>query len=151
MITRHLDKYVAVQAVIIAALLLSTPYARIDLPKSVVVLGFVSLVSGICIMVIALRKLGAALTPAVSPLQEGTLITSGIYSIVRHPVYFGVTVSAIGWSVMWGSFLAFAISILLFIFFAFKSHQEEILLAKKYPEYARYKMQVSKKILPYIY
>lgn len=151
MFTKYLDKYVAIQIIIILAILLSTPYARINLQMAGLVIGAALLGAGACIIAIASRQLGGSLSPSVSPTQDGKLITTGIYSIVRHPMYSGVIIMAIGWSILWGSLLSLVFSIVLAVFFTFKAKKEEKLLSEKYRDYAAYQAQVKKKIIPYIY
>ncbi|MHB1222324.1 MAG: methyltransferase family protein [Gammaproteobacteria bacterium] len=151
MFTKHLDRYVAMQIIILLAILVSTPYARINLHTVGLVIGIALLGAGACIMAIAFRQLGAALTSAVSPVQDGKLITTGIYSIVRHPMYSGAIMVTIGWSILWGSLLSLVFTIVLAVFFAFKAQKEEKLLNEKYHGYADYQARVKKKIIPYIY
>lgn len=149
--SKNVDKYVIVQVVIIMVIFFSAPFGRMNLHTGVVIIGIILLCVGAIIVAIAFKHLGSALTPAVRPAADGKLITTGIYSIVRHPMYFGVILLAVGWSIGWGSFLAFMFSIVLAVFFAFKAQEEEKLLNEKYPEYVDYKARVKKKIIPYIY
>lgn len=148
---KHFDIYVVVQLIIMAVILLSVPYAHINLPTEVFVISLILIFAGAMIIGIAFKQLGTSLTPSVRPVQNGKLITTGIYSIVRHPMYSGVIMLALGWSLGWGSLLSFTFSIVLAVFFAFKAQKEEKLLNEKYPEYTDYKVHVKKKIIPYIY
>lgn len=151
MLTKHLDKYVLVQIIIILAILFSTPFGRINLHTTGLVAGIALLCSGAIILILASKELGAAFAPQVSPVQNGKLVTSGVYSIVRHPMYSGIIVMNLGWFLLWGSLFALIFSILLGFLFAFKSEKEEILLSKKYQNYADYKARVNNKFIPYIY
>jgi protein-S-isoprenylcysteine O-methyltransferase Ste14 len=74
----------------------------------------------------------------------------GVYGIVRHPMYGGVTLAALGWSLFALSPLGVLLSMGLFAFFDRKAAQEEIWLAEKYPGYADYKQRV-KKLIPFVY
>jgi protein-S-isoprenylcysteine O-methyltransferase Ste14 len=97
-----------------------------------------------------LVDLGSSLTPLPYPRQDGQFIQSGIYAIVRHPLYSGVTLAAKAYAIGQLSLSHFAAMLLLFAFFNFKAHQEEIWLSEKYPEYASYRQQV-KKLIPWVY
>jgi hypothetical protein len=37
--------------------------------------------------------------------KNGTLVESGIFSVVRHPIYSGFSLAAFGWSVLWNSLI----------------------------------------------
>jgi protein-S-isoprenylcysteine O-methyltransferase Ste14 len=94
--------------------------------------------------------LGGNLTPLPHPKTEGTLVTTGIYRWVRHPLYSGVIFAAIAYSAWQWSLSQGIISVVFFFFFNFKAQQEETWLKQKFPEYANYQTQV-KKLIPWIY
>lgn len=145
------DKYVVVQCIILLAILIATPYSQVNFHALGLVTGLILCAIGVWMTVLGVRQLGPALTPAVTPVPEGRLVTTGVYSIVRHPLYFSMILMAIGWSLFWGSLLALVFSVVLAVFFAFKASVEEKLLSEKYAEYAEYKARVINKIIPYIY
>jgi protein-S-isoprenylcysteine O-methyltransferase Ste14 len=97
-----------------------------------------------------LMDLGKNLTPFPYPKQEGTLITTGIYGVVRHPLYSGLIFAALGWTTFQLSVSHLLGTIILLIFLDLKARQEENWLKQKYPEYLDYCSQV-KKLIPGIY
>lgn len=112
---QYLDKYVAAQIIILLAILLLTPLMHFhNLIINLLGLGF--LLIGLLILVIAIKQLGTALTPVVTPKKNAQLVTSGLYGIVRHPIYTGVIIMAIGWSFYWGSVSSFIASLVLLLF-----------------------------------
>lgn len=151
MLTKYIDTYVVLQLLLIFAILLSPPFLRIELSIIGYGLGMIFMIAGIWLLILSVKQLGKALTPAVTPKKESELVTTGIYRVVRHPMYFAVIIFAIGWSIFWGSLLALSFTLLLIVFFAVKASKEEELLKKKYPEYSDYQTQVNKKIIPFIY
>jgi protein-S-isoprenylcysteine O-methyltransferase Ste14 len=78
------------------------------------------------------------------------LITHGAYRFVRHPIYAGLILGTIGWSLFIGTLLGLGFAVILFIFFDLKSRQEEVWLTQKYPAYADYQRQV-RKLIPWVY
>src|SRR5689334_2542271 len=111
MFIKFLDKYVLTQSAIILAIALSTPFVHIKAPTWIHYIGILLLIAGLIIMLISGKQLGAALSPAITPNPNAQLITTGIYSIVRHPMYCGVIMLVIGWSLFRGSLLSLFFSI----------------------------------------
>ena len=97
-----------------------------------------------------LVDLGQSLTPLPYPRDDGTLVQTGVYGIVRHCLYSGVILLAIAGSIYWLSLSHLLASLLLLMFFDAKASQEEKWLCDRYPEYPVYRQRV-KKLLPFIY
>ncbi|MGI0491607.1 methyltransferase family protein [Alkalinema pantanalense CENA528] len=111
--------------------------------------GFFGLVA-MGLLVGGVLKLGNNLTPLPHPKDDGELVTIGVYSIVRHPIYSGVIFAAIAYS-CWQWSLSHAIGAMIFLlFFDQKAKQEESWLQTKFPDYASYQSRV-KKLIPWIY
>ena len=145
------EGWVIGQFVIGAAILVSTFFTRVELPFFVQLIGGALFLIGGIIAGAGLLHLGENLTPFPKP-KDGNhaLVTSGMYSIVRHPIYSGIALGALGWTLWWGTLLGIALAILLFIWFDLKSRREEKWLVEKYPEYAAYQARV-KKLIPFVY
>jgi protein-S-isoprenylcysteine O-methyltransferase Ste14 len=98
----------------------------------------------------SLFDLGQNLTPLPHPRDDGQLVKTGIYALVRHPLYSGVIYLALAyasWQMSWIHLLG---SIVLFVFFDAKSRKEEVWLTEKFPDYTNYSNSV-KKLIPGIY
>lgn len=95
-------------------------------------------------------ELGTNLTPLPHPKDDGKLVTSGVYAVVRHPIYSGVIFGAIAYSVWQWSFLHAIGALILLLFFDVKSRKEESWLSNKFPDYDAYRSQV-KKLIPWLY
>jgi protein-S-isoprenylcysteine O-methyltransferase Ste14 len=131
-------------------ILLATLLTHIDLPVWLKVIGYLLFILGLITCTIAFFQLGSSFTPFVKPKEQGDLKTTGIYSIVRHPMYLGVMMLAFGWSLIWGTLLGIILSFLFFFVLDRKASEEEKLLTQKYFEYIEYKKHV-KKMIPFIY
>jgi protein-S-isoprenylcysteine O-methyltransferase Ste14 len=95
----------------------------------------------------SLSDLGQNLTPLPHPRDEGQLVTTGVYGLVRHPMYSGVIYLALAyasWQMSWAHLVG---SIVLFIFFDAKSRKEEVWLTEKFADYTNYSNSVKKLIL----
>jgi protein-S-isoprenylcysteine O-methyltransferase Ste14 len=90
------------------------------------------------------------LTPFPKPLENAQLVESGAYRLVRHPIYGGLILAALGWGLLRASPLTLLGAATLVVFFSLKSRREEIWLADKYPEYPAYRAR-TRRLLPWIY
>lgn len=119
--------------------------ARLFLP-----LGCVLMAAGGLLLFAAALRLGPALTPLPYPRPAARFVRTGAYALVRHPIYSGGLILALGWTCCVQGWLTLGYTLLLFLFLDLKSRREETWLLAKYPEYAHYQRQVSK-LIPYVY
>ena len=94
--------------------------------------------------------LGRNLTPFPHPASGAHLVQSGIYGLMRHPLYTAVMAWAIGWALLWLSWPAFVAGLLLLPLLNAKARMEERWLREQFPEYAVYERRV-RRFLPWIY
>lgn len=99
---------------------------------------------------IAELRRARALTVVPHPLPDAELVERGAYRLVRHPIYGGVILGALGLAVITPWFGTFAGVVLLAIVFDLKRRREEIWLAEHYPGYAAYQ-QRTKALIPFLY
>ena len=72
-------------------------------------------------------------------IRDGaTLLTSGLYRHVRHPVYSGLLVWAFGIAIASASLLHFVLFALLWLYFTAKAAHEERMLEQLFGNYAEY-------------
>ena len=70
---------------------------------------------------LGIRHLGDALTPLPHPRADAELVESGIYRLVRHPIYGGLIVASVGWGLVTASVVALVLAGGLGLFFLLKS------------------------------
>jgi protein-S-isoprenylcysteine O-methyltransferase Ste14 len=95
-------------------------------------------------------KLGPNFTPVPFPKAEATLVETGPYGFVRHPMYSGAVLMAFGWALWAHGWLTISYAVALFLFFDIKSRREEKWLIEKFSGYRSYQRRV-RKLIPYIY
>ena len=95
--------------------------------------------TSIIIRIVAQRQIGAS--PALKSKER--LVTTGIYGFVRHPLYIGNWLFAMGLSLLTKSLYAFFFSILYaFLYLPIIYFEEKDLLKKYGEEYKKYKENV---------
>ncbi len=85
-------------------------------------------------------------------IQPGhTLVTSGIYSVIRHPSYLGLLLNALGWGLAFRSGVGVLLAALLIPPLLARIRAEERLLRSEFgDEYAAYSARTSR-LIPRLY
>jgi protein-S-isoprenylcysteine O-methyltransferase Ste14 len=112
--------------------------------------GGVLMAVGGALLVAGLVRLGSGLTPLPYPKAGATLVQTGPFALVRHPMYSGGLVLALGWALYVQGWLTLGYVVALFVFLDGKSRREERWLAERFPEYAAYQRRV-RKLIPFVY
>ena len=105
---------------------------------------------GVALSLAAAFNLGANLTPLPHPKDDARFVASGPYRLVRHPMYGGVILLALGWAFYVEGALTLAYAVLTVVFFDIKTRREENWLMRRFPEYAAYRQRV-RKLIPFVY
>ena len=114
-----------------------------------VLLGSALIFCGLALVVRARLDLGTAWTPLPQPRDGATLIDTGAFRIVRHPIYTGLILAALGWGIAMASPAAIVLTVVLAGFSYLKSAREETLLEARYPGYAAYRARTPR-FIPWI-
>jgi protein-S-isoprenylcysteine O-methyltransferase Ste14 len=99
---------------------------------------------------IAELRRGRALTAVPHPLPEATLVERGAYRFVRHPIYGGLILGALGLAIISPWPPTFAAVALLAIVLDLKRRREEAWLTDRYPGYAAYRLG-TRALIPLLY
>ncbi len=85
-------------------------------------------------------------------VQEGQkVIDTGLYGIVRHPMYSATVLLFLAMPLVLGSIISFFVFLLYPILIAFRIKGEEKLLEVELPGYAEYKKKVKYRLLPFVW
>ena len=112
--------------------------------------GIALMALGLALSIAAALNLGANLTPLPHPKDDASFVASGPYRVVRHPMYGGVILLALGWAFHVEGLLTLAYAALTVVFFDIKTRREESWLMRRFPEYAAYRTRV-RKLIPFVY
>jgi len=114
------------------------------------VLGAVLLAAGVGLGAWGLLALQTALTPLPRPRDGAQLVETGAYRLVRHPIYGGIIIAALGYGLVMASPASVLGALVLLGFFRLKSAREEVWLMAVYPAYAAYRARTPR-LLPLLY
>ena len=100
--------------------------------------GFFFIIISTIVILISIKDLGSNLSPFPRPLVNGNLTTSGIYSFIRHPMYYSLILISFGFFLSKLSFYHLCLTISLALIIKFKIILEEEFLNKKFKNYFIY-------------
>lgn len=109
--------------------------------------GSLLFVLGWILIIAAFSKIGVI--PSLR--EKTTLITSGAYRIVRHPIYSGTIIAVLGWTILLKSTISIIYFPIMFLLYFLTTVLEEKDLIEYYgDEYIDYKQKVTKRLVPFI-
>ena len=113
-------------------------------------IGVIGCIAGMAILISARQHLGRNWSQTVSAKEGHELVTSGPYRYVRHPMYAGGLVAAIGSAIVGGGAWIF-LTVILGALFLWRVGAEDKLLAQQFPnEYPEYKKR-TKALIPLVW
>ncbi|MFN6550253.1 methyltransferase family protein [Mycolicibacterium septicum] len=153
--TRIVQKIViwAVTGSAIAAFVLSALDHRFgwsSVPTAVVVLGNVLVAVGLILaQTVVFQNSFAGASIQVEDEQQ--LVSTGLYGLVRHPMYFGAVLMMFGTPLALGSYWALLVSIVSIPVFGVRITDEEKMLRAELDGYDEYTQKVRYRLLPYLW
>jgi protein-S-isoprenylcysteine O-methyltransferase Ste14 len=100
--------------------------------------------TGLILAVLGITGLGHALTASPIPRTAATLVTHGVYGVVRNPIYSGLMLGGLGLVVFGASWWHLTTWLSLIVLLAAKTRWEERMLAAAHPEFADYAQHVGR-------
>lgn len=148
------EGWVLAQIVLFAAIGVSGFLSLADRPDGaatpVEVAGALAIVGGGIVVLSASWTLRTNLTPFPRPTAGATLVETGPFRWVRHPIYAGIVLAAVGWAAVCGSIVTLALAAVLMLLFDAKSRREEAWLVDRFPGYPGYRERTSR-FIPRLY
>lgn len=113
--------------------------------------GAILTITGLIIAIVARRTLADNWSAVPELKKQHSLVTSGIYSYIRHPIYTGMLCMGFGTLLVYPVVQAAAFCLILLIMFLSRIPREERLMSKTFPkEYPSYRKR-TKALIPFIY
>lgn len=105
--------------------------------------GLLIIVLGCCVNIFGRFNLGSNWANQVRIYKNQTLVTKGVYRLVRHPLYASTIWMFYGACLVYLDYYAALVTTLIFVpFMYYRARQEEDLLAKTFKEYNKYRKEV---------
>lgn len=120
-------------------------------PASVRVVGAILLIASVALARRSRADLADAFTMSPTPLEDGVFVDSGVYGVVRHPMYTSVILGMAGYAAFWRSWWVSAGLVATMAYLYIKIRLEEQRLSERFITYQSYRARVSWKLLPRIY
>lgn len=115
-------------------------------------IGLAMFIGGWWVMALALRD-NAFAAPVVKHQADRNqhVVGTGVYGVVRHPMYAGFALIEIGMPMWFGSFAALALAVLPILLLAVRITIEEEFLVKALTGYEAYRRLVRYRMIPYLW
>jgi protein-S-isoprenylcysteine O-methyltransferase Ste14 len=123
-----------------------------QMPGGLQVVGAILLLCSFYLFFLAFRE-NAYLSPAVRVQTERgqTVVSTGPYQYVRHPMYATAIIFLVGTTLLLGSWYGLVLGLLLVVAIALRAVQEERTLRAELPGYDEYMAQVHYRLVPYVW
>ena len=113
---------------------------NIILHRVLVIIGTVMIASGAVFNIMGRLQLKRNWANQIKIYDDQSLITSGIYSLVRHPLYASIMLMLFGGSIVYANYISAILTAVVFIPFMYhRARQEEIMLEQQFKSYSDYK------------
>jgi protein-S-isoprenylcysteine O-methyltransferase Ste14 len=113
-------------------------------------LGVVLFAAGVAMYRLAGRALGEALSPLVSPRPGAALVTSGPYRYLRHPMYIGQALIAIGAPLTLGCRWVVWLALPALVVLGIRAGFEDAALARAFPCHGGWAAR-TKRLIPFVF
>ena len=141
--------FVSIQLLLFIAYVLPVDWISFTINPVLKIISLLIFGLGLFLLLMALFGLKSNLTPFPSPKSNATLIQSGLYKYIRHPIYTGIIFAALGLGFYDESAWKICTALVLWLLFYFKSRYEEKQLIKSFPQYLSYR-KTTGRFIPFI-
>jgi protein-S-isoprenylcysteine O-methyltransferase Ste14 len=107
--------------------------------RACLIAGYALCASGLALLVASFASLGRAVQVDPEPRAGAHLVTRGVYSRLRHPMYTAIVLLVAGLFLRKPAVAVGAMTACVIAFLALKVRVEERFLAERYPGYAAYR------------
>ncbi len=113
--------------------------------------GLVVFLMGITGRVSALKGLGMSYSQDFRCVPDGHLVVTGIYSIIRHPIYLFYSIEMVGFLVIKQNYVSLAALVIVVLICFYRMGSEEKYLAQKFGTRFEDYRNKTKRFIPFIF
>lgn len=125
-------------------------YGFSKLPDYIVIIGSVMLLIGYALYIEVMRE-NEYLLRTIEIEKEQKVVDTGLYGLVRHPMYLSVILLFLSFPLVLGSLYGFYIFLIFPLVLIIRIRNEEKILVKELKGYSKYKLKVKYKLIPFIW
>ena len=125
-------------------------YQWLAIDPWVVIVATTVFIMGYLIYVEVLRE-NTYLSRTIEIQENQQVVSTGLYGIVRHPMYTATLLLFLSMPLVLGSFFSFLIFLIYPVLIAKRIRNEEIVLERSLEGYSKYKEQVKYRLIPFIW
>lgn len=144
----HHKEWLVAELFLISSILLGVPSY---LSSLIELFGYISLIYGAFSLISGIIEMQDQISPYIYPVSENKLVKTGIYDLVRHPIYGGWMMLAVGMAVRSKNVDKFFVAVILGLILNAKADQEEKLLIERHEEEYMNYMIGRRKMIPYLF
>lgn len=109
------------------------------------IIGIVMVILAFLIFIWALKDMGLSWRLGIDEKNPGKLVTNGIYSVLRHPIYLFFDLYFLGTFLINGNFIFLVFALVIFVVMHYQVLMEERFLIQKFKrEYIKYSQNVGR-------
>lgn len=120
------------------------------LPDYIVIIGSVMLLIGYALYIEVMRE-NEYLLRTIEIEKDQKVVDTGLYGLVRHPMYLSVILLFLSFPLVLGSLYGFYIFLIFPLVLIIRIRNEEKILVKELKGYSKYKLKVKYKLIPFIW
>lgn len=121
-----------------------------NVPFFIVILGDILVIAGLYLYFLVLKENTFA-SATIEITTDQKVITTGPYSLVRHPMYLGALIMLFGTPLALGSWWGLIIVVLYVFALVTRIRDEEKFLSKNLPGYDEYRQKVQYRLIPLLW
>lgn len=125
-------------------------YNWIELPNIVIIISSILFIISYILYAEVLRE-NTYLSRTIEAQKDQKIIDTGLYSIVRHPMYMITIILFLTMPLILGSIISFIVFLAYPFIIVKRINNEEEVLEKELNEYKKYKKKIKYKLIPFIW
>jgi protein-S-isoprenylcysteine O-methyltransferase Ste14 len=125
-------------------------FHRLSVPDALAVAGDVLVAIGFLVVFFVYRQNSFA-SATIEVARDQEVVSTGLYSLVRHPMYAGALVLLVGMALALASWRALPVMIVILPVLAWRLLDEESYLTRNLAGYAEYKKKVRYRLVPFLW